>query len=136
VKIGSSMASVTIASANVLNWQLGPDVELRIYALESFTSADGNLIPAGVPSEDVAQNSNFFEAVGCTLSGTTLTIASCTLESTTDSLDNQAAQYGAYFFTNEGQRIGAFGEFAAFALPAAPTSTTWAAIAQAQETSL
>jgi hypothetical protein len=66
------------------------------------------------------------------VSGTTLTIASCTLESTTDSLSNPAAQYGAYFFTTGGVRICAFGEFAAFSLPASPTSTTWAAIAQAQ----
>lgn len=126
------MASITIASATVPNWQLSNDVQLRIYALENFVAADNTDVVAGVPSEDAWQNANFYQAVTCTLSGTTLTIASCTLESTVDSLSNPAAQYGAYFFTMEGQRIGAFGSFAAFSLPATPTSTTWYAIAIAQ----
>jgi hypothetical protein len=126
------MAVISIASATLANWELSNDVVLRIYALESFVSADGDLNAAGVPSQDATQNNNFFEQVTCTLSGTTLTIAACTLESTTDSLDNPSAKYGAYFFTNEGQNLGAFGEFACFMLPAAPTSTTWEAIAVAQ----
>lgn len=125
------MAVISIASTSISNWELSNDVVLRIYALQSFISADGNLNPAGVPSEDAAQNDNFFQSVACTLSGTTLTIAACSLESTTDSLDNTAAKYGAYFFTSEGQNLGAFAQFASFALPASPTSTTWHAIAQA-----
>ena len=126
------MAVITFSPATIGNWELSNNVVLRIYALESFVSADGNLNAAGVPSEDASQNSNFFQAVSCTLSGTTLAIAACMLESTTDSLDNPSAKYGAYFFTNEGQNLGAFGEFAAFMLPASPTSTTWEAIALAQ----
>lgn len=126
------MASITIASVTVPNWELTSDVQLRLYALESFVAADGTLVAAGVPSEDCSQNNNFFQAVNCTLSGTTLTIAACTLESTSDSMDNPEARYGAFFFTTEGQLIGAFGEFASFALPASPTSTTWGAIAVAQ----
>jgi hypothetical protein len=126
------MASITIASVNLPNWDLSSDVQLRIYALESFTAADNSVIAAGVPSEDVALSDNFFQAVACTLSGTTLAIAGCTLESTTDSLDNPSAQYAAYFYTTEGQRIGAFAGFGAFILPATPASTTWAAIAVAQ----
>ena len=126
------MAQISIAAAAISNWELGPDVQLRIYALESFVSADGNLNAAGVPSEDSSQNDNFFQAVTCTLSGTTLSIAPCTLESTTDSLDNPSAKYGAFFFTNEGQNLGEFAEFAAFALPASPAGTTWKDIAMAQ----
>ena len=126
------MASITIATVNIPNWELTSDVQLRVYALDSFEAADGTLVVAGVPSEDSSQNNNFFQAVSSTLSGSTLTIASVTLESTTDSLDNPAARYGAYFFTTEGQFIGAFGEFASFSLPSSPTSTTWAAIAIAQ----
>jgi hypothetical protein len=125
------MAVITIASATLPNWELSSDVVLRIYPLESFISADSNLNEAGIPSEDAAQNNNYFQAVSCTLSGTTLTIASCTLESTTDSPDNPTAKYGAYFFTSEGQNLGAFAQFAAFALPASPTSTSWHAIAVA-----
>lgn len=126
------MASIAIASVTLPNWELGPDVQLRIYALQSFIAADSSIIAAGTPSEDASQNNNFFEGVACTVSGTTLTIAACTLESTTDSLDNPAATYGAYFYTTEGQRIGGFGRFSNFCLPSAPTSTTWAAIEQAQ----
>jgi hypothetical protein len=130
------MASISIASVAIPNWDLSSDVALRIFALQSFIAADGNILSAGTPSEDSTQNDNFYESVACTLSGSTLTVAACTLESTTDSLDNPAAQYGAYFFTNEGQRIAAFAEFAAFALPASPASTTWKAIAIAQRGSL
>ena len=130
------MASITIASVNTPNWDLTSDVVLRIYPLQSFIAADGTMIAAGIPSEDSAQNNNFYQSVACSLSGTTLTIASCTLESTTDSQDNPSAQYSAYFFTTEGQRLGCFAEFAAFSLPAAPTSTTWNAIAIAQRGSL
>ncbi len=126
------MATIAIASVSVNNWELGSDVGLRIYALESFVAADSSIVPSGVPSEDESTNNNNFLAVACTVSGTTLTIAACSLKSTTDSLDNPAARYGAYFFNNEGQNLGAFGEFAAFSLPPSPTSTTWAAIAVAQ----
>ena len=126
------MASITIASVTIPNWQLSSDVQLRIYALQNFTAADSTIEAAGVPSQDPTQSGNFFQAVSCSLAGSSLTIASCTLESTTDSLDNPAAQYGAFFYTTEGVYIGAFGQFAAFSLPAAPTSTTWEAIAVAQ----
>jgi hypothetical protein len=126
------MAVITFSPATIGNWELSNNVVLRIYALESFVSADGNLIPAGVPSEDASQNDNFFVAVACTAGGATLTIASFTLESTTDALFNPSAKYGAYFFTNEGQNLGAFGEFAKFMLPASPTTTQWAVVAQAQ----
>jgi hypothetical protein len=130
------MATITIATVNIPNWQLSSDVVLRIYALQPFEAADGTLVSAGIPSEDSSQSGNFFQSVACTLTGTTLAIASCALESTTDSLDNPSAQYGAYFYTTEGQKLGAFAEFAAFTLPAAPTSTTWGAIAIAQGGSL
>ena len=127
------MALISIASTTIPNWNVGSDVQLRIYPLQSFVAADGTIISAGIPSEDTSQNENFYLLVDCTLVGTSLTIAACTLESTTDSQDNPSAEYGAYFFTTEGQRICAFAEYAAFSLPASPTSTTWSAIAVAQE---
>src|ERR1035437_9026670 len=101
------MASISIASCTLPNWDISADVALRSYALQSFIAVDYSIVAAGCPSEDSTQNGNFFQSVACTLSGTTLTIAACTMESTTDSLDNPSAQYGAYFFTSEGQRIGA-----------------------------
>lgn len=129
------MASISIASATVPNWQLTSDVQLRVYALASFEASDGSLIVAGCPTGDETVAANFFVTAACTLSGTTLTIAALTLESTTDS-DNPGATYGAYFFTTEGELIGPFGKFANFLLPASPTSTTWGAIELAQEGTL
>jgi hypothetical protein len=122
------MASVSIASTSIPNWQAGSDVVLRIYPLSSFQAADGTLLVQGNPSNDEASAANFYIPVACTLSGSTLSIASVTLKSTTDSVDNPTAKYGAFFYTNEGEQIAAFGQFASFALPASPTSTTWDAL--------
>jgi hypothetical protein len=126
------MATISIASVVIPNWQLGADVVLRVYALESFVAADTTIVSAGCPSDDISEGQNFFQQVSCSLSGTSLTLSALTLLSTTDSLDNAAAKYGAYFYTTEGQRLGAFAEFSTFFLPAAPSSTTWKAIAVAQ----
>lgn len=130
------MAVISVAPISIANWELGSDVQLRIYALSSFLAADNSIVSAGVPSEDSTVAGTFFQPVACTVNGTTLSIAAFTLESTTDSLDNPAAQYGAYFYTTEGQRIAAFAEFAAFSLPNLPSSTTWTAIATAQKGNL
>jgi hypothetical protein len=130
------MASVTVAAASIPNWELSPDVQLRIYPLQNFVAADNTIESAGVPSEDAVEAANNYVAVACTLLGSTLTIASCVLKSTTDSLDNPGALYGAFFYTTEGEKIGAFAQFATFALPNSPASTTWAAIAQAQKGTL
>ena len=126
------MASISIASVSIPNWQRDSDVQLRVYPLASFEAADGAIVAQGTPSQDQTVAGNFYTAAACTLSGTTLSIASLTLESTTDSLDNPAATYGAFFYTAEGEQICPFGNFSNFVLPAAPTSTTWAAIELAQ----
>ena len=82
----------------------------------------------GNPNEDEAVSSNFFISVVCTLAGTVLSIAAVTLKSTTDSLDNPSAKYGAFFYTNEGEQIAPFGSFASFLLPASPNIKTFDAI--------
>jgi len=130
------MASITIASVTIPNWQINSDVQLRVYALQSFIAADGTVVNCGKPSADQTESSNFFVPAACTLSGTNLTIASLALESTTDSQDNPAATYGAFFYTTEGELLAPFAEFAQFVLPSSPSSTTWAAIAQAQQGAL
>ena len=126
------MANITIASTTLSSWHLGDDVHLRIYPLAPFVAADGSIIMGAPLSPDSSLDSNFYEEVACSVVGQALTIASCTLASTMDSLDNPGAAYGAYFFTNEGEMIAPFGEFASFQLAASPTSTTWGAISQAQ----
>jgi hypothetical protein len=126
------MASITIASVAVPNWQRDSDVELRIYARSSFIAADGTLVAEGHPDFDEAVAGNWFVRAACSLSSSVLTIPSITLISTTDSQDNPAAEYSAYFYTTEGEQIGAFGAFDLFKLPASPASTTWKDIQLAQ----
>jgi hypothetical protein len=126
------MASITIASVALPNWQRDSDVQLRVYARSSFIASDGTLVVQGCPDFDEAIAGNWFVSAVCTLSGSTLTIPSITLISTTDSQDNPAAELSAYFYTNEGEQIGPFGAFAQFRLPASPTSTTWKNIQLAQ----
>jgi hypothetical protein len=126
------MPVITIAAVTLNNWQQSSDVQLRIYALESFIDSAGNLINAGNPTEDESVSGNWFVAAACTLAGTQLTIAQVQLSTTTDS-DNPNALYSAWFFTTEGERIGPFQEFQTFKLPATlPSNTTWKAVAQAQ----
>jgi hypothetical protein len=126
------MPLITIASVNVPNWQRDSDVELRAFADKSFAASDGTLIVKGDPSEDQERSDNWFLRGTCSLAGSTLTVNSLELYSTTDS-DQPDARWQAWFFTAEGERIGPFGEFQRFALPETPTATTWAAIAAAQE---
>jgi hypothetical protein len=138
VKIDCSMAAVIIAATSIYNWELASDVELRIYALQSFWGSDGYEVVAGNPSEDSSDNDLFFAIAACTFGGPgsgTLNIAAITLESTTDS-SNPNATYAAYFYTLEGQRLAVFGEFGSFALPPTPNSTTWGAVAAAQGSTL
>ena len=126
------MATISIASDTIPNWQLGSDVQLRIYPLKSFEAADGTLEVQGSPNADQSQSANFYISVSCSLSGTALTISACSLESTTDAQDNPSATYGAWFYTTEGEQLGAFGIFKSFLLPATPANTTWGAIEIAQ----
>lgn len=126
------MPLITIASVTIPNWQRDSDVELRLFADASFSAQSGDLIVQGDPSENAEKSDNFFVRAACTLSGTSLTIASVQLDSTLDS-DVPSCHWQAWFFTPDGVRIGAFGEFQRFVLPASPTSTTWAAIAAAQQ---
>lgn len=129
------MPLISIASVTIPNWQGNTTgVSLRIYANAPFTAQSGTtygfgsqLNPAGLGT--------FFQSVACTSSGGGLVVPSFTLDSTTDSPDNPAASYSAVLWDGtSGQPVQSFGTFAAFALPATPTSTTWGAIFLAEAT--
>lgn len=127
------MASITIASTTVNNWQ-GPTagVVLNVYVNSSFAAASGNLYPQSVPSNP-ASLGTFYLSVPCTVSGNVLTIPTLTLDSTTDSTDNSSARYSAVFFDTLSQKaIQTFGQFGNFLVPATPTSTSWPTLAVAQ----
>jgi len=120
------MASITIGNIAISGWQGNTNgVQLRIYTNGSFTATGGNLHPATV-QDNPASLGTFFQTYTCTVSGSTLTVPTVTLDSTTDSPDNPSASYSAIFFdTSSGKQIQQFGTYSSFSISPSPTSTTW-----------
>jgi len=129
------MPLITIAAVTIPNWQgNATGIVLRLYANESFTAQSGSFYPRGVQCNP-ASLGTFFQAVTCSVVGGALTIPSFTLDSTTDSPDNPDASYSAVLWDSaSGKPVQSYGTFAAFALPAEPTPTTWSAIFLAEAT--
>jgi|SRR5271157_2030179 len=123
------MSLVTIAAYSLPNWQRDADVQLRVYPLQSFISSGDAAMLVGHPfTEDQSANDNLYIPAACTLAAGVLSIASLQLEATVDS-ETPTARYAAAFFTLEGEFICFFGEFASFAVPPLPNTTTWVGIA-------
>lgn len=123
------MASISIASISVPNWQGNSSgIQLRIYANCSFTAQSGTFYPLG--NVHASPNAGqFYQLYACTVSSGSLVIPAVTLDSTADSPDDPSATYSAYLWdSNTGKLIQSFGTFGAFSLSPSPTSTTWAAI--------
>jgi hypothetical protein len=110
--------TVTVAGRDVPNWTYGgPTATLKIYASQNFFASDGTPILGGA-----AGGAGFYKSVSCTVAGTTLTIASFTIDSTTDSTA-PLATYTAVLFDSKGTRRETL--LAGFKVPAAAPSTTW-----------
>ncbi len=128
------MPSITISSIAIPNWQGNASgISLYIYVNSSFTAESGTAYPATVqshlPHSGLASVGTFFLSFPCTVSGTTLTTPSVTLDSTLDSPDNPNATYSAVLWdTVAGQPIQTFGTASEFVVPASPTTTTWEAL--------
>jgi len=120
------MASITISNIAIPNWQGNTQgVQLRVFTNGSFTASNGNVNPATFQSNP-ASLGTFFRTYTCSVSGSTLTVPTVTLDSTTDSIDNPSASYSAVLFdTNSGKPIQPFGTYTSFSLSPSPTSTTW-----------
>ena len=120
------MALITISSANIYGWTgNNSNVELLIYTNGSFTSANGNIYPASIPTNP-ASLGTFYQVYPCTSANSILTLPAVTLDSTTDSVDNPAATYSAVFFdAGSGLQIQPFGTQQSFSLSPTPTTTTW-----------
>jgi hypothetical protein len=131
------MASITIASVTVPNWQGNTaGIVLRIYFNEAFTAASGTIYPKTVYSNaaGVASLGTFYQTNACTVTGTSLEIPAITLDSTTDSPDNPGASYSAVLWdSTTGKPIQPFGTFRSFVLDPTHTSATWSAIFAASE---
>ncbi|HMF57463.1 MAG TPA: glycosyl hydrolase family 28-related protein, partial [Pyrinomonadaceae bacterium] len=115
--------TITISSKTVPNIQWGgTTATLRIYSSQNFMASDGTPVLAGtVGSTDV------YLPISCTISGTTLTVPSFTLQSTLDGADRTDALYTAVFYDSRGNQKSIL--LGNFAVPATPATTTWDALA-------
>lgn len=123
--------NVTIQAVTLDNWQhAGTAAKLRIFALQTFKSAEGLIVTGAVnPATDWYREINC--TVGSRTDGTgatirTLSIPTLELPSTTDS-DTPDARYYALWADDTGRALQQWFGFEYFSLP--PSSpTTWAAI--------
>jgi len=133
----SEAAQIQVQQYTIEGWQdTRTNIELWIFANESFLTADGKSVLRGDPS-----NKLVFKRVACTvnLGAKTLTIAAFSIDSTTDSVTNPYATYSAWFYTATGSAIAPYGEWSQFRVPSeiasnsgcGPTGlcATWADIA-------
>lgn len=121
----ASATTITVSSFQVpnMNWG-GTTCTLRVYADAGFTDSLGVPYMAGNPAS--AQSS--FQTVNCTLAGTTVTLPSFTLPSTTNALVNNRARLTARFYDSRG--VAREFLFTSFFVPFSPTTTTWQVFAQ------
>ncbi|GEM_PF-5690960 len=116
-------ATVTISSTTIENIQYGGSTcTLKIWANSNFFTSGGLAVLGGAVGSD-----NVYKSVACTISGTTLTIPSLTIDSTTDSIDKPTAVYTAVFYDSTGRRRDVYLSNFRVSHSLAPT-TTWGAI--------
>lgn len=124
--ISATATTITVASTTVNNVQYGTSqvLTMRVYAdargKQGFTTSDGTWIIAGGVG---TQNS--YKIIQCTIVGTTVTIPSFTIDSTTDSIDEPNAVYTFVFYYGTSQKDYWAVEYV---IPAGPTNTTWLAL--------
>lgn len=110
--------------------------EVRVFADRDFTTSDGKLIMAGVPSV----SNGFYYSFGFTVSGSTLSLSAGSLDSTIDASVHPSVRYNAYFFDSLGRLLGPYQPFQNFQVSniwsgydgtcaGNPQCSTWDAIA-------
>lgn len=105
------MTAIMVSGYNLENWQYGGTAaRLRIFCDASFITSDDKTVVASTPNAP----KSFYEDVAVSISGTTASIASFTIDSTTDGQSITSARYSAYFYTTDGRRLGAFSPFTSF----------------------
>lgn len=118
--VSARATTITVSSQTVPGWQYGTPATMRVYVNSTFTDTDGVTHLA-----QATGGPNFFVAVTCTASGTTLTIPSFTIASTADSPDNPSATYTFIFYDKNGVRRDTWA--AAYQIPIIlGTTVTWA----------
>jgi hypothetical protein len=115
------MSTVTVSSIIIPQWQYGgTTAKLRLFLDRGFVASSGIPLQASAPG-----SGQFYKDVTVTISGTDATIASFTLDSTTDGLDLTGCRYSAFFYTTSGSKIKSFEGFASFALGPSPATVDW-----------
>lgn len=107
-----------------------PIIELRIYTSQPYQPLGASyIVQSGAPG-----TGNFFKRYACSvrqIAGVnTIVIPPVTLDATSDaaSAADRFARLSAWFHRTDGSRIQAFDGLNGFAVPASPTTTTWATL--------
>jgi hypothetical protein len=122
----ATATSITVSSQQVQNVQTSV-TELRIACNHAFISSDNKPI-----QQSSLANGTFYQSVPVTMSGTTATIATFILDSTTDGRNFVASRYSAAFFDADGNKVATYEPFTNFAVPPVfdtGTTCTWSQIA-------
>lgn len=130
--VAAQATPITIQSQQIPDFRFtGANLTLRIFLNDKgFITSDGFPKQPGSPA-----NGRWYKEVACSLAGSTLTIASFTIDSTIDGLDTNTATYSAWFYSGNTQ-LQAYAGFDRFRVPnviasssgCAPSGTcaTWA----------
>lgn len=117
---------ITVSSQQVPNVQTSV-TSLRIFCNRAFITSDGKPIQQSSPDDGT-----FYLSVPVSMVGTTATIASFTLDSTTNGRNFTGARYSAFFYDADGNKVAAYQPFSNFAVPPlfdSGTTATWTQIA-------
>ncbi len=134
----ANATEITIQSKQIPNWRYSATSgTVRVYADRTFTASNGTIVSAGNPS----QTGGFYYSFPFTVTGSTVTIASGTIDSNTNPMAGSSGRYTAYFFSSTGVRLGPYEPFSNFSVKpiwdglasgcgGSGTCTSWDQIAQ------
>jgi hypothetical protein len=118
--VAAHATPVTVGSTQVRNWRYGDGAAyLYAYANSGFTPAGGG----GYVMAGARGSGKWNQKVTCAASGGVLTVPSFSIESTTDSPDNNKAVYNFIFADSKGVEHEVYA--ANFFIPPVPASTSW-----------
>src|ERR1041384_1001317 len=130
----ANATQITVAQGTFPGWSNAETApRLRIFLNKAVVTSDSRTLQPGS-----TQNGLFYQSITCSVSTGSLIVPQFTIDSLSDALVGADARYSAYLYTSKGAQIGtsSLAGFASFSVPAAPTTTTWAAIQQYNSTTV
>src|ERR1041384_1829009 len=130
----ANATQITVAQGTFPGWSNAETARrLRIFRNKAVVTTDSRTLQPGS-----TQNGLFYQSITCSVSTGSLIVPQFTIDSLSDALVGADARYSAYLYTSKGAQIGtsSLAGFASFSVPAAPTTTTWAAIQQYNSTTV